>query len=194
MNIRILLRQLHAKWPSLKLQLSSSELSGITSTAAVNLPSMRTHCQHIRAPRQERNIPPHPINRAAIPVLPLVYQEIETREDFLFYDSGVGDADTIFIFSSQQANQFLSNSEHWFADCTFKVCPELFYEVYVVHAEGRVFPCVFGLLPNKTETTCTRFFQEIFYRFGPPRTNNSIEEWHRSFQPAIQIFGNSLTS
>ena len=93
-----------------------------------------------------------------------MYQLTENGDQFLLYDSGVGDPERILIFSSQQAIQFLSSSDHWFADGTFKVCPDIYFQVYTVHAEqgGRIFPCVFALLPNKTEATYTRFFREIF--------------------------------
>ena len=145
-------------------QILSVELSVISESVGTNLPSMEVLRRNIGAARQERNFPPLPINRAAIPMLPRQYQQTENGQQFLIFDSGVGDAERILIFSSQQGLQLLSNSEHWYGDGTFKVCPEVFFQVYMVHAQqgGRIFPCVFGLLPNKTEGTYTRFFHELF--------------------------------
>ena len=91
---------------------------------------------------------------------------------FQVFDSRVGDAEIIIIFLSQQGLEFLSNSEHWYADDTSKVCPEVFFQVYTVHAQqgGRIFPC---FLPNKMEDTYTRFFRELFNHIN----GNDPNEW-----------------
>ena len=140
------------------------ELGNISEGAAVNLPSVTTLARNIRAARQERNVPPNPQTRMEIPELPEEYQVTSGGEQFLAFDSGVGDDQRMFIFASPQGLQALGNSEHWFADGTFKVCPEVFYQVYTVHAEngGRIFPCIFALLPNKTEVTYRRLFHQVF--------------------------------
>ena len=131
-------------------QILSTELRGVSETASVNLPSMDTMRRNIRAARQDRNEPPNPINRAAIPVIPQLYQSTENGDQFLLYDSGNGDPERIIIFSSQQAIQFMSDSEHLFADGTFKVCPDIFFQVYTVHAqqEGRIFPMYIRTSPQ----------------------------------------------
>ena len=65
----------------------------------------------------------------------------------LVYDSGVGNKGRIFIFASRDALQFLADSEHWYADETFRVCLEIFFQLYTIHGQhdGRIFPCVFSL-------------------------------------------------
>ena len=92
-----------------------------------------------------------------------MYQLTSTGGQFLRYDSGIGDDGRILIFASDQGLELLSNSEHWFCDGTFKVCPEIFYQVYTIHAlvNGRVLPCLFALLPNKNQQTYQIFFREI---------------------------------
>lgn len=57
----------------------------------------------------------------------------------------------------------MRESSHWFADVTFKVCPNLLFQVYTVHAldSGRSFPCIYGLLPNKTEEPYSTLWQEL---------------------------------
>lgn len=47
-----------------------------------------------------------------------------------------------------------------FSDETFYSCTKHFTQLYTLHANvnGIVFPLVFGLLPNKSETTYNRFF------------------------------------
>ena len=71
---------------------------------------------NVHAALQERNLPPLPINRAALPVLPQQYQQTEYREQFLIFDSSVGNAERIILFLSQQRLEILSNSEHWYAN------------------------------------------------------------------------------
>ena len=44
-----------------------------------------------------------------------------------------------------------------------KVCPPLFFQLYTVHAQnnGRILPCIFGLLPNKFQAPSTEFFVQV---------------------------------
>ena len=76
----------------------------------------------------------------------------------MFFDSGACAADRIIAFASVQTRQLLVQLENWYGDGTFMVCPEVFYQLYTFHAQrsGRIFPCVFALLPNKTEATYRR--------------------------------------
>ena len=78
----------------------------------------------------------------------------------------IGDAERIFIFASESGLRFLSECDHWYGDETFKVCPDLFFQLYTIHGQqnGNIYPCVFALLPNKTANTYVRFFQEVFNR------------------------------
>ena len=147
-----------------------------------------------RAVRQERNLPPLPLNCTAIPVLPHQYQVTENGDQFLLFDSGVGDAERILLFSSQQGLQFLSNSQHWYADGTFKVCPEVFFQVYTVHAQqgGRIFPCSFALLPNKTEGTYTRLFRELFNHVNGNSPDGILVDFERSAISALHNVNQQL--
>ena len=143
-------------------QIITGELEGISEAAAVSLPLMNSIRRNIRQQRH-RNELPNPPNRAEIPVLPQMYQLTSTGGQFLRYDSGIGDDGRILIFPSNQGLELLSNSEHWFCDGTFKVCPEIFYQVYTIHAlvNGRALPCLFALWPNKNQQTYQIFFREI---------------------------------
>ena len=46
---------------------------------------------------------------------------------------------------------------------TFSVMPNLFCQEYTIHAfiSGRAVPCVYCLLPNKTEATYTYFLEKV---------------------------------
>ena len=89
-------------------------------------------------------------------VLHIEFQTTIIGEQFLFFDSGAGAADTITTFASVQARQLLEQSGNWYGDGTFKVCPEVFYQLYTFHAQynGKIFPCIFALSPNETGATC----------------------------------------
>ena len=94
---------------------------------------------------------------------------MENGEHVLHYDSGVGDEERILVqFGSPQGLQSLSQYDNWYADGTFKVIPEVFYQLYTVHAQcgDRIFPCIFALLPNKTEETYTRLLKENVSRIN----------------------------
>ena len=78
-----------------------------------------------------------------------------TGEQLLIFDSGVVYQERIFIFATQQGLRLLAQSDHWYADGTVNVRPEILHQVYAIHAQfnGQVLPRVFTLLPNKVERT-----------------------------------------
>ena len=80
----------------------------------------------------------------------------------------------MLIFATNQALQLLANSEDWFCDGTFSVCPEIFFQLYTVHARvgQRIIPCIFALLPNKTRETYNRLFRELPHHLQPAAGNN----------------------
>ena len=144
-------------------QILTVELQNITPAAAVNLPPLSSMRRNIRLQRQDRNVLPNPLRREDIPVLPQQYQLTAAGGQFLIFDSGVGDVNRMFIFATHEALDLLANSPQWFADGTFKICPEIFFQIYSIHAQSNneVIPCVFGLLPNKNEITYIQFLTEV---------------------------------
>ena len=141
--------------------------------------------RNIRKVREGNNLLPNPgVRREEIPELPQVYQTTAAGERFLIFDSGVGDQDRIFIFASEIGLQILRESEHWYADGTFKVCPEIFYQLYNVG--GSIFPCVFSLLPNKTEATYRRFFEQIFHLLENNNLQDILVDFERAATNAIE--------
>ena len=96
------------------------------------------------------------------------YRSTAKGEMFPLYDSGP-DPERILIFGTCQNVDMLINSQHWLADGTFKTAPTLFQQVYVIHAlrgepnpllDGHVLPSLFVLLPNKTQVTYTRMWNQ----------------------------------
>ena len=144
-------------------QILGAALQNISETAAVNLPQINNLKRTIHSQRKDNDLPPTPLRREDIPVLPERYQVTKAGEQFLIFDSGVGDNERILIFATQQGIRFLSNNSHWFMDGTFKLCPEIFYQIYNIHAlnNNQVFPCVFALLPGKNEDTYNQLFRDV---------------------------------
>ena len=91
----------------------------------------------------------------------------EGGENFLLHDSGPG-ADRILMFGCERNIRSLAQADVWGADGTFKVCPRLWCQLYTVHAvtEGYCLPCVYALLPNKTQEAYTRMWGEIRVLLG----------------------------
>ena len=59
----------------------------------------------------------------------------------------------IIIFVTVGNLDYLGRAETWYGDGTFSVCPSLFYQLYIIHAEahGPIVPLIFNLLPSKSK-------------------------------------------
>ena len=66
-------------------------------------------------------------------ILPPGYQQTAKGERFLFYDSGPG-PESILIFGTQHNHEMLETTQYRLAGGTFKTSPEIFMQVYVLHA------------------------------------------------------------
>ena len=138
----------------------SAELGNVSEAVAVRLPSTES-MRSIRNQRQDRN--QYPVARAAITEIPQEFRQSQYGERFLFLDGGVGYENRLILFGAEHAMEHLRESSQWFADGIFHVCPNLFFQFYTAHAldKGRSFPCIYGLLPNKTEETYNRLWQKV---------------------------------
>ena len=76
---------------------------------------------------------------------------------FLVQDSGKDDKERILIFGDATMKNLLNLSNTWLVDGTFKLSPEIFYQIYPIHVELNGFaPRAYVLPPNKTEKTYIR--------------------------------------
>ena len=69
----------------------------------------------------------------------------------------------MFIFATNDWIDMLANSSQWFGDDAFKLCPQIFSQIYTIHAlvNHEVLPCVFAFLPSKTEIVYEQFFTKV---------------------------------
>ena len=74
-------------------------------------------------------------------------------QQFLLDDNGR--PDSILLFGTDESFRFLSNSQDWFLDGTFKSSPVQFMRLYTVHGltNHRNIVGVYALLPNKRRAT-----------------------------------------
>ena len=129
----------------------ASEISVISDEYAIqlSLPKkenlIRTACR--KRQRENRIDAPTPIDRH--------FDIPEEFKTFLLKDSGKDDSERILMFGDTTMKNSLNFSKTWLLDGTFKLSPDNFYQIYTIHIELKGFapPCVYLLLPNKTEKT-----------------------------------------
>lgn len=75
-------------------------------------------------------------------------QTIDSRRFLLVED---GDDDKVVIFATDDNLKLLTEAECLFVDGTFHTCPEVFYQIFTVHAfrSGQQFPLAYCLLPRR---------------------------------------------
>ena len=106
-----------------------------SEAAAINFPVLHHIRKIIRLQRQANKQLLSPAKREDVPELSLQYQRSYANEQCLIFDSGQSDADRIFIFGTNQSLDLLSQSQNWFGDGTFKVRPQIFFQIYTFHAQ-----------------------------------------------------------
>lgn len=88
------------------------------------------------------------------------------------------------MFYTIQALQYLINSSDIWIDGTFKTCPKLFHQLYVIHGTvlGHVFPLIYCLTTRRTEATYRTILQhlvdharEIGFTLNPARVHCDFE-------------------
>lgn len=88
----------------------------------------------------------------------------------MLYDSGPG-VQRIIIFTTRKNLDLMVNTQHWFADGTFKSTPPLFQQLYTIHGikYNAVVPTVYILMSNRTERTYLTAFNQL--KVLEPRLN-----------------------
>ena len=95
-------------------------------------------------------IPPAPDNQADLDISTNWFKCDE--ESIVIGDSFHSDGLRTLVFSTTEAMEILSRAEIIHGDGTFKICPYLWYQVFIMYASvgpNSVVPVVFALLPDK---------------------------------------------
>ena len=82
---------------------------------------------------------------------------------FLLFDSGIGDINRTFIFATNDEIDMLADPSQWFGDGTFKPYPQVFSQIYTIHAlvNHDFLPCVFAHLPSIAEIVYEQYFTTV---------------------------------
>ncbi|CAM4825423.1 unnamed protein product [Rotaria magnacalcarata] len=80
-------------------------------------------------------------------------------EDFILHEDK-----KLIIFTTKTNLSILKQNKHWFADGTFKVCPDDYYQLFTLHAmmTNAIIPLVYGLLIGKSNDDYKQFFEKLF--------------------------------
>ncbi|KAM7304445.1 hypothetical protein ISCGN_014345 [Ixodes scapularis] len=108
------------------------------------------------------------------------YKVTAKGDSFVLHDSGDGDSERLLTFATERNLSYLARATPWFADGTFKVTPEQFYQLYTVHAvvNGVVELMVYGLLASNQK---------------PPTEGSSMCCWAALGPTALRVTGQKLT-
>ena len=117
-------------------QILADTLANVSETTEINLQRIENLRRTIHFQRQEGEAQSvNPISRAAFPVLPYPYDQILNDGQFFLYDRGFGDTPCILVFPTNQVVQLLANPDDWFSDGVFEFSPEIFFQLYTIHAK-----------------------------------------------------------
>ena len=135
----------------------------MTSPSIAKLPNLDSVKRTIRNCKNIAQVSCGAPNSPAEILIPPLYKLTLKQEPFLLYDSGYGDKNRMIVFSNPSFLSILQKSNTWYADGTFKVVPEYFFQLYTIHAEmdGYIFPCVYALLPDKRESTYSKLLRKL---------------------------------
>lgn len=157
-----------------KKALDEPDVPPIQITSSINnIPaSVLAHMPHplamVRTLQRNRatQFPTNPRTMDDLKEIPAKYRVTLADEDFLLYDSYdfIADDDVpgrVIVYATEQNLKMLGKSKTWFLDGTFKVSPNIFYQVFIIlgsveqeiNRKKRVFalPFVYALLTSKEE-------------------------------------------
>lgn len=123
------------------------------------LPKKTSICRTLQRQRKKNS------TENALPQIPtdLNFAFPDKFAAMLLFDSGPGN-DRLIILGNQALLDGLARADIWLADGTFKVVPEVFFQLYTIHfqfAPGINPVGLYCLLTNKSRTTYNRLLREI---------------------------------
>ena len=121
--------------------------------------------------------------------LPLPLQKTHDGEQFFLHDSSSQDENRVIVFATLHGLDLLSSSDDWFCDGTFSSAPNVFFQIYTIHAsvEGCLLPPVYALLPDKKESNYCRLLS-ILKIESPIRVTIDFEVGERNSKIAIILW------
>ncbi|CAF0954419.1 unnamed protein product [Adineta steineri] len=134
---------------------------GVRDEVRVQLTHNDNLKRNVRRWREETSTAAIPLD-INFPVIPDKYYR--TTRDTLFLRNDTGpNSDRMLIFFTDEQRDIMENATDFFIDGTFKVVPEIFFQLFVIHALYRdhIFPVLFVLLPGKSGKIYTKMINDI---------------------------------
>lgn len=128
-----------------------SAMRSLPLDSAGQLPKNETLLRTIRRQREAETTNPDNL-------LPDHLKLTDRGDNFVLHEDK-----TLIVFTTDSNLSVLKSCKHWFADGTFKVCPEDFYQMFTLHGlfKSQVIPLVYGLLIGKKASDYDQFFKLI---------------------------------
>lgn len=127
---------------------------------------------------RKKNLPSLPKSRAEVN-LEGSWTEASDGRPFLLINDG--EDNKILAFSTTEQLEILQSADVLYMDGTFSSCPELWDQVYVIHARCQevMYPLVYVLLPDRQLTTYARLFSllktEVQQRLNRPLAPTKVQ-------------------
>lgn len=142
-----------------------------TASAGVvaNMPTLKSFSRSISRKRKINDLS-YPIPRRLADInIPVELTTTKKGDNFIWHDSGPNDPERIIVFATDANIAALNQCEIIMADGTFKVAPDIFYQLWVVHGlyRNRVQPFIYALLPRKTTEIYSRVLELIREHINP---------------------------
>ena len=113
----------------------SQELVNLNDCVLAEVLKLTHIYRNVRRWRQvEDNFPPIPQEITGFSIPP-EYSYLDNGSKFLQYDSGIDDPKRILIFATDEAIGDLKQFKNWAGDGTFKSCPNMFFQLYILHIQ-----------------------------------------------------------
>lgn len=154
--------------PRLLISRAATVLSNEASTSC---PSVSSLSRTIRHCRSREHAGPSVLTSLEELVIPDKYQKTNKGEQFMLWDSE--DEGRIILFATRRHIEFLTSSQEWFVDGTFKIAPPLFCQLFTFHGNinGSYYPLLFCLLPDKREQSYIKVFEFFKKHMDKPRVS-----------------------
>ncbi|CAF0775449.1 unnamed protein product [Adineta steineri] len=157
-------------------------LLSIDKNDGTAVPTYSSSQRTIERKRKKNDLPlPSPKSLSEIQI-PDELKLTNGGQRFLLYDNGDVDHRMV-ILSSDDDLDCLSNSDHWHCDGTFKMSPQLFYQLYTLHGFvcGRALPLVYCFISGKSEPLYGEMFDNILKHISQRPTTITID-----FEKAVE--------
>jgi len=122
------------------------------------VPTLKRTVQRVRQSHLGAPINPQNFNFE----IPDQFTKTTNGEQFLQFDNK-SETNRILLFCTKRNLELMVNCDNWFCDGTFSCAPQIFQQLYTIHAVyySNVIPSVYVLLPDKKENTYKLMFQAL---------------------------------